>query len=104
MWNYRIRLEKAVNTITKIRGVFLTSRYAMCPECGNRMRRCKDIFGDWDGETYVCDYCSGNDYDDDDDNDGESLSVYDAALIWAPHGKDEDYIFRYTEDKLEDVL
>ena len=42
------------------------SRYAMCPECGHRMRRVRDIFGDWDGETYTCDYCD-SDYDDDDD-------------------------------------
>jgi len=30
--------------------------------------------------------------------------VYDAALIWASHGKDEDYMFGYTEDELEDEL
>ena len=39
-----------------------------------------------------------------DEDDGESLSVYDAALIWASHGKDEDYMFGYTEDELEDAL
>lgn len=41
------------------------SRYAMCPVCGHRMRRDRDIFGNWDGETYVCDYCAEG-YDDDD--------------------------------------
>jgi hypothetical protein len=51
------------------------------------MRRVLDSWGNWDGETYCCDYCSGDDYADDD---GESLSVYDAALIWASNGKDED--------------
>ena len=56
------------------------SRYAMCPECGHRMRRVLDSWGNWDGETYCCDYCAGDDYEDDGD---ESLSVYDAALIWA---------------------
>ena len=40
------------------------------------------------------------DYDDDD----ESLSVYDAALIWMSNGKDEDYTFGYSEDELEDAL
>lgn len=79
------------------------SRYAMCPDCGHRMRRYKNMWGDWDGETYVCDYCSGDDYDDDDD-DGESLSAYDAALIWMSNGKDEDYTFGYTEDELEEAL
>lgn len=43
-------------------------------------------------------------YEDDDDDDGETLSVYDAALIWASNGKDEDYMFGYTEEELEDAL
>ena len=43
---------------------------------------------------------TGYDYD----NEDESLSVYDAALIWASNGKDEDYTFGYTEDELEDAL
>ena len=40
------------------------SRFAMCPVCGHRMRRDRDIFGNWDGETYVCDYCSDGDGND----------------------------------------
>ena len=40
----------------------------------------------------------------DDDEDDESLSVYDAALIWASNGKDEDYMFGYSEEELEDAL
>ena len=79
------------------------SRYAMCPECGHRMRRVLDSWGNWDGETYCCDYCIGDDYEEADD-DGESMSVYDAALIWASNGKDEDYTFGYSEDELEDAL
>ncbi len=35
---------------------------------------------------------------------GESLSVYDAAEIWVSHGKDEDYMFGYSEDELENAL
>ena len=35
---------------------------------------------------------------------GETLSAYDAALIWMSNGKDEDYTFGYTEDVLEDAL
>ena len=35
---------------------------------------------------------------------GESLSVYEAAEIWASNGKDEDYMFGYTEEELEDAL
>ena len=75
------------------------SRFAMCPDCGHRLSRVKDIWGNWDGETYVCNYCSGNDSDDD-----ENISVYDAALIWASNGKDEDYTFGYSEEELEDAL
>lgn len=39
-----------------------------------------------------------------DDDDGESLSVYDAALIWMSNDKDEDYTFGYSEEELEDAL
>ena len=44
----------------------------------------------------------GINYDDDDENEG--LNVYDAALIWASKGKDEDYMFGYTEEELNDAL
>lgn len=76
------------------------SKYAMCPDCGRRLRRVKDIFGNWDGETYTCDHCS-TEYDDEEE---DSLNVYDAALIWASNGKDEDYMFGYTQEELEDAL
>lgn len=51
-------------------------------------------------------YCTNCKYglDDDDDDNDESLSVYEAAEIWASHGKDEDYMFGYTEKELEDAL
>ncbi|AOY70841.1 hypothetical protein ARZXY2_1288 [Arthrobacter sp. ZXY-2] len=42
--------------------------------------------------------------DDDDDDDSEALSVYDAAQIWASHGKDEDYMFGYSWEELEAAL
>ncbi|NKR13243.1 hypothetical protein A5N17_10265 [Arthrobacter sp. D2] len=42
--------------------------------------------------------------DDDDDDDSEALSVYDAAQIWASHGKDEDYMFGYSSEELEAAL
>lgn len=45
----------------------------------------------------------GVDYDEKDDE-SEGLSVYAAALIWASKGKDEDYMFGYTEEELEDAL
>lgn len=56
--------------------------------------------------NYECPICGltyhDNDFDEDDDS--ETLSVYDAALIWASHGKDEDYTFGFTEEELEDAL
>ena len=78
------------------------SRYTMCPDCGRRMRRVYNEWGYWDGTTYACDYCE-SDYDDYEDDD-EAISVYDAALIWASNGKDEDYTFGYSEEELEDAL
>lgn len=71
------------------------SRYTMCPECGHRMT--KD-----DDDTYYCKWCCMEGEDDDEDEEG--LSVYDAALIWASNGKDEDYTFGYSEEELEDAL
>ena len=78
------------------------SRYAMCPDCGRRLRRDKDILGYWDGESYICDWCAGYDYDEDDSS--ETLDVEDAALIWQSHGEDEDYTFGYSEDELREAL
>ena len=43
-----------------------------------------------------------DDYEDDDDS--ERLSVWEAAEIWSSNGKDEDYMFGYTEEELEDAL
>ncbi len=77
------------------------SRYLMCPNCGHRLSRYYDRYGNWDGETYTCNYCASEDYENDDD---ENISVYDAAQIWASHGKDEDYTFGYSEDELEEAL
>lgn len=30
--------------------------------------------------------------------------MYEAADIWASHGKDADYVFGYTEAELEEAL
>ena len=75
------------------------SRYAMCPICGHRMKRVLDDFGLWDGESYTCEWCD-LEYDDEDEN----ISVYEAAEIWLSNGKDEDYMFGYSKEELEDAL
>lgn len=78
------------------------SRFAMCPDCGHRLSRVKDSFGYWDEETYICNYCS--DEDEYNEYDEESLSVFEAADIWFSNGKDEEFMFGFTEDELEEAL
>lgn len=34
----------------------------------------------------------------------DNISVYDAAEIWRDSGKDEDNMFGYSEDELNDAL
>lgn len=48
---------------------------------------------------------SSNPSDENEDicEEDESISVYDAADIWFSNGKDEDYMFGYTEEELEDA-
>ena len=58
--------------------------------------------GEGDFECTICGY-TYHDYDYDDDE-CEGLSIHDAALIWASHGKDEDYTFGYSEEELENAL
>jgi hypothetical protein len=36
----------------------------------------------------------------DQEDESESLGVYDAADIWMSNGMDEDYMFGYSEDEL----
>ena len=43
-------------------------------------------------------------YDEDEFGDSETISVDEAALIWASNGKDEDYTYGYSEYELENAL
>lgn len=60
--------------------------------------------------TWLCIECGyNNDVSEaniryDDYNNNENLSVGDAALIWLSNGKDEDYMFGYSEEELRDAL
>lgn len=67
-----------------------------CPNCGT----CWYVD---DEDEYINDGSDWSASGDDEDSD-ESISVYDAALIWVSHGRDEDYMFGYTEEELEDAL
>lgn len=62
-----------------------------CLDCGAELYR-----GD-DGEIAVCGH------HDVDDN-GEALSVWDAADIYLSRGFDEDYRFGYTHEELMKAL
>lgn len=42
----------------------------------------------------------GEDHDEDGEVGAEPLSVWDAADIWYSKGKDEDYMFGYSEAEL----
>lgn len=44
------------------------------------------------------------DFDDGVSDTSNDLDVNEAAMIWASNGKDEDYMFGFTEDELEDAL
>jgi rubredoxin len=73
-----------------------------CPGCGVEVSLSDDY-----NDLWYCPFCTREvDFreEDDDDYDGVPLSVYEAADIWASNGKDEDYMFGYSEEELEDAL
>lgn len=73
-----------------------------CDECGTEMELI------WEENKVICPNCGCweeiSDEEMEDFDGPESLNVYDAALIWASHGKDEDYMFGYSEEELEAAL
>lgn len=76
-----------------------TGETPACPNCRTSLTKRYVYSG------MYCENCRyGLEDDDDVDDDGESLSVYDAALIWQSNGMDEDYMFGYSEDELRDAL
>lgn len=92
--------------------------FEVCDKCGSQFnpfadelelqRQTGDDGAEIDMFGNLCLDCALDEYrsrdDEFDDNECEILSVYDAALIWASHGKDEDYSFGYSEDELEAAL
>ena len=56
-----------------------------------------------------CPRCGETWYVDDNDeyineNYSNNSDIYDIALAWASHGKDEEYTFGYSEEELEEAL
>lgn len=77
--------------------------YAKCPQCGKTAYGEEEIerefgyrFGGTKPQSW-CRECRSN-------SSNERISVYDAAEIWMSNGKDEDYMFGYSEDELENAL
>ena len=80
-----------------------------CDKCGEHMNYQPGFTtssDEWNCTScgYTNDVSTDNIMYDDEDDDNETLSVYDAALIWASNGKDEDYTFGYSEEELENAL
>ena len=72
-----------------------------CWECGRKT----EYVGDGYWRCPYCDVLFYEGYNEDGEPEGDDvLSVEDAAQIWASHGKDEDYMFGYSEEELEDAL
>ena len=73
-----------------------------CIECGTEMELL------WEENKVICPKCGcWDEISDEEIEDFEGpggLDVYEAALIWASHGKDEDYMFGYSEGELEAAL
>lgn len=67
----------------------------MCEDCNVEMEY-DETYDEW-----VCPICGLVGHEEDDD---ETLDVYRASEIWASYGKDEDYMFGYTEEELEAAL
>lgn len=69
-----------------------------CPQCGTPLTK---------KYTYSEMYCGSCHYGLESDDGGdadETLSVHEAANIWASNGKDEAHAFGYSEDELEKAL
>ena len=69
-----------------------------CPRCG------EPLFKRYVFSGMYCQNCNYGLDDESDGDDSESLSAYDAALIWISKGRDEDYMFGYSEEELEEAL
>ena len=61
-------------------------------------------FGIYCADCAATEWLNSLEIEDDEDFDGERIDVYEAAQIWLSNGKDEDYMFGYTEEELEDAL
>lgn len=68
-----------------------------CGKCGVVM----ESLGE---DEWLCPQCGEVYWISESDEDDESLSVDEAAEIWASHGMDEDYTFGFSEEELRGAL
>lgn len=84
-------------------------------ECSNFLSMCNDSNLSLEDCWYRFDICCADCaiekldeedsyYSDNDEDDDERIDVYTAAENWLSSGKDEDYMFGYTEEELENAL
>lgn len=81
--------------------------YAQCPQCGKVAFGHDEIeteFGYRYNGTAPQSWCRTCRSSKSNDNSGEGLDAWDAALIWGSLGADEDYTFGYSEEELKDKL
>ncbi|MCH1867060.1 hypothetical protein [Nocardioides sp. CFH 31398] len=71
------------------------------PTGPKHLKLTQDENGDEWGEECRC--MIGSDHDEDGEDPGQSLSVYDAAMIWGQSGDDTD-TFGYSTDELNAAL
>ena len=85
--------------------IMANGEYASCPQCGKVAYDRYEIeleFGyRYDGKKPQswCRECRSAA-----SSSHEGVNKYEAAVIWASHGCDEDYTFGYTEEELEEEL
>lgn len=88
-------------------GFYPTCGTWTCTECGyeNEIDE-SEVITESEYQRHMDEKYARSPYDDDDydDEEDEKLSIFEAALIWASNGKDEDYTFGYSEEDLEDAL
>ena len=83
-------------------GFTTTSGQWTCTECGSLNDVSENNI--FETEEDHQDYLEMMEEDNYDEDDEESISVYEAAEIWASRGMDEDYMFGYTEEELRNAL
>jgi|GEM_PF-3331199 len=93
----RAKRKKSIRKVfigLAIGGATITAAAVLATLTGKNKNDCDD---------YVNNFDDDDDYENDDDN-LETINVWDAADIYQSSGFDEDYTFGYSHDELIDAL